>query len=168
MYRKLSIGLLAAAALMVLPACSGGDVPADPTSESGTNSTTGTSDKPKPTSDTSSSAAPGPNTGQADAPTSTPSGHMGYTGAPTGDPTPINKSIARCAKLSEGLYERGTTWFTDGTSGWTQYCSNNFYDGPPPVYEPREPYIPPAEDTPYPEAPDYSDGQGEQGDVGPS
>lgn len=75
---------------------------------------------------------------------------MGYTGAPTGDPTPINKSIARCAKSSEGLYEQGTTWFTDGTSGWTQYCSNNFHDGPPPVYEPQEPYAPPAQNTPSP------------------
>lgn len=58
-------------------------------------------------------------------------GATGYTGAPTGEPTAINKTISHCAKSSQGLYEQGTTWFTDGTSGWTQYCANNFYDGPP-------------------------------------
>lgn len=41
-----------------------------------------------------------------------------------------NKTISHCAKSSQGLYEQGTTWFTDGTSGWTQYCANIFYDGP--------------------------------------
>ncbi|MBC6757907.1 MULTISPECIES: hypothetical protein [unclassified Corynebacterium] len=54
----------------------------------------------------------------------------GYTDAPNGEPTAINKAISHCAKSSQGLYEQGTTWFTDGTSGWTQYCANNFYDGP--------------------------------------
>lgn len=54
----------------------------------------------------------------------------GYTGAPNGEPTAINKTISHCAKSSQGLYEQGTTWFTDGTTGWTQYCANNFYDGP--------------------------------------
>ena len=53
---------------------------------------------------------------------------MGYTGAPIGDPTPINKTIARCAKNSEGLYQQGTTWFTDGTSGWTQTCAGLYWD----------------------------------------
>lgn len=43
-----------------------------------------------------------------------------------GDSTSNGKNIARCAKSSEGLYEQGTTWFTDGTTGWTQYCSNIF------------------------------------------
>lgn len=53
----------------------------------------------------------------------------GYAGTPNGEPTAINKTISHCAKSSQGLYEQGTTWFTDGTSGWTQYCANNFYDG---------------------------------------
>ena len=71
----------------------------------------------------------------------------GYTEAPTGDPTPINKSISHCATSSQGLYEQGTTWFADGTSGWTQYCSDNFYDGPPPSYS--EPgYAPETQEAP--------------------
>ncbi|WP_288746653.1 hypothetical protein [uncultured Corynebacterium sp.] len=78
----------------------------------------------------------------------TDSRHLGYTGAPTGDPTPINKNIARCAKSSEGLYEQGTTWFTDGTTGWTQYCSNIFYDGPATYSQPtQQPTAPTAEYT---------------------
>lgn len=63
--------------------------------------------------------------------TSESSKPTGYTDAPNGEPTAINKTISHCAKSSQGLYEQGTTWFTDGTTGWTQYCANNFYDGPP-------------------------------------
>lgn len=139
MKKKLLISALAAV-LMVLPACSNGEA----TVETVTETTTVDNPKtPNPTSGDSSEK------NESKTPT-TSAGHTGYTGAPTGDPTPINKSIARCAKSSEGLYEQGTTWFTDGTSGWTQYCSNNFHDGPPPVYEPQEPYAPPAQNTPSP------------------
>lgn len=57
----------------------------------------------------------------------------GLTDRQRGEPTPINSTISRCARSSEGLYEQGTTWFTDGTSGWTEQCSATFWDGPPPA-----------------------------------
>ena len=140
MNKKLPLGLLAAA-LMVLPACSGGDAPVETVTET---TTVESPDKPNPTRG-GSPADEKPDS--ASKTTTTGARHTGYTGAPTGDPTPIDKSIARCAKSSEGLYEQGTTWFTDGTSGWTQYCSDNFHDGPPHAYEP---YTPPAQNTPSP------------------
>ena len=37
--------------------------------------------------------------------------------------TPQGPQIASCA-TDPMLYERGTTWFTDGTSGWTQTCAD--------------------------------------------
>lgn len=136
MNKKLSLGLLAGS-MLVLPACAAGESTVETVTET---TTVDSSDRPNPTLRETNDEQKR-DSGSA---TSTRAAHTGYTGAPTGDPTPINKSIARCGKSSEGLYEQGTTWFTDGTSGWTQYCSNNFYDGPPPAYEPREPYTPPA------------------------
>ncbi|AZA10357.1 hypothetical protein [Corynebacterium gerontici] len=47
---------------------------------------------------------------------------MGYTEAPgQTTPTPMNKVIQSCGQ--KGLHERGTTFFTDGTSGWTEQCA---------------------------------------------
>lgn len=147
MNKKLPLGLLAAA-LLALPACSSDGAPVETVTET---TIIESSDKPNPTRGGSSDdEQPASSSAAATSTTTTQAGHMGYTGAPTGDPTPINKTIARCAKSSEGLYEQGTTWFTDGTSGWTQYCSDNFHDGSPPAYEPREPYTPPAQNTPSP------------------
>ena len=47
---------------------------------------------------------------------------IGHTEAP-GQATPsvMNKTIASCGDPS--LHETGTTFFTDGTSGWTQTCA---------------------------------------------
>ena len=145
MNKKLLPGLLAAITLLILPACSDGGSQSVTVTET---TTAESPDRPNPTPGESSRSEG--KKADSSKQTTTRAGHMGYTGAPTGDPTPINKSIARCAKSSEGLYEQGTTWFTDGTSGWTQYCSNNFHDGPPPVYEPQEPYAPPPQNTPSP------------------
>lgn len=48
---------------------------------------------------------------------------LGFTEAPgVADPTPMNKTIASCGDSS--LHETGTTFFTDGTSGWTQQCAD--------------------------------------------
>lgn len=38
------------------------------------------------------------------------------------DPHPLDKSISSCA-TDYTLYQRGTTFFTDGTSGWTEECA---------------------------------------------
>lgn len=138
MPNRASIALALTAAALCLTACNPGE------SEKPTETVTVTKDSSSSTQ-SSESTAPSPTSGtETDSkPTKksseqTDSRHLGYTGAPTGDPTPINKNISRCAKSSEGLYEQGTTWFTDGTTGWTQYCSINFYDGPATYSEPTQ------------------------------
>ena len=47
---------------------------------------------------------------------------LGFTAAPTGSPQPLwDKSISYC--MDDPVYERGTTMFTDGTTGWTSECA---------------------------------------------
>lgn len=147
----------AAAALIVavgLSACSDGDAAVESTTESTTPTSSHTSESSTPGSSSSESSATDgadvevvPNKlSQQDTTTAAP--HMGYTDSPDGTPTPIHKTISRCAKRSDVLYEPGTTWFTDGTSGWTQYCFDSFNDIPPPAYESPEPQ-PPADEPVY-------------------
>ena len=48
---------------------------------------------------------------------------VGYTEAPgQEEPNVMEKQIASCGDPS--IHETGTTFFTDGTSGWTQNCAN--------------------------------------------
>lgn len=129
MNRRFALALATITPLLMLVACADGDSEPQTVTETTTVSESET--------ESTSSSAESSETAAATTTASQDNRPRGYTGAPTGDPTPLNRTIARCAKSSEGLYERGTTWFTDGTSGWTEYCSNNFYDGPPPVYEPQ-------------------------------
>lgn len=69
---------------------------------------------------------------------STGEGVIGFTEAPGhGSPTPMNKAIASCGDVN--LHETGTTFFTDGTSGWTQTCASQMMQtapGPVPDSEP--------------------------------
>lgn len=47
---------------------------------------------------------------------------IGFTGAPGVDqPRVLDKEIASCGDSS--IHEIGTTFFTDGTSGWTETCA---------------------------------------------
>lgn len=47
---------------------------------------------------------------------------IGFTGAPGRDtPGPLDKTISHCGDPS--LHQTGTTFFTDGTTGWTETCS---------------------------------------------
>ena len=47
---------------------------------------------------------------------------VGYVGAPGSSPIGLlDKTIASCG--TPGVHESGTTFFTDGTSGWTQNCA---------------------------------------------
>lgn len=46
---------------------------------------------------------------------------VGFTGAPNGDPRPLNKTIFYC--MDDPSYQPGTTMFTDGTTGWTSFCA---------------------------------------------
>lgn len=82
------------------------------------------SDSPVPTTAQSAPQetyqAPAPDTVTT---TPTPEAPIGYTGAPGHSaPAPMDKTIASCG--SADMYQRGTTFFTDGTSGWTQQCAN--------------------------------------------
>lgn len=48
---------------------------------------------------------------------------IGYTGAPgVESPHELDKTISHCGDPS--LHQTGTTFFTDGTSGWTQQCAD--------------------------------------------
>jgi hypothetical protein len=44
--------------------------------------------------------------------------------------TRVEKQISSCGTTSE--YQPGTTFYTDGTSGWTQYCEDEYYLANPP------------------------------------
>lgn len=47
---------------------------------------------------------------------------LGFTAAPTGSPQLLwDKSISYC--MDDPVYERGTTMFADGTTGWTSECA---------------------------------------------
>lgn len=39
-----------------------------------------------------------------------------------------DKVVSYCG--THGIEEIGTTWFTDGTTGWTQYCANEMMNQP--------------------------------------
>lgn len=72
----------------------------------------------------------------APAPVQQPDTVIGMTGAPGHDsPRPLNKTIESCGG---DLHQRGTTFFTDGTSGWTQQCSDAWT---PPLPPPPAPVV---------------------------
>lgn len=48
-------------------------------------------------------------------------------GAPGCDPRVLDKTIDHCATAVDGIYERGMTWFTDGTTGFTERCAAEFF-----------------------------------------
>lgn len=135
MKTRKSVSAVAACALLALAGCSGdtsGDEPAgsesttstssessttksSESSSSSSSSTSTSSEQPKPTS-TGSSTPPAPSST-----TNSGGGPTGYTEAPgVTDPTPMNKTIQKCGDVS--IHEIGTTFFTDGTSGYTTYC----------------------------------------------
>lgn len=73
---------------------------------------------------------------------------IGHTEAPgQANPSVMNKTIASCGDPS--IHETGTTFFTDGTSGWTSTCANKMM-----AARPAEPA--PAPDDSYYEG--YLDG----------
>ena len=48
---------------------------------------------------------------------------IGMTEAPgAAQPTEMNKTIQSCGEV--GMHETGTTFFTDGSTGWTEQCSS--------------------------------------------
>ncbi len=126
------VGILAALAslLLALSACTSDGaesvvvtvtttVPASSASSSTTSSST-----------TSSHAAAAPT-----APPVDDCGAVGITGAPGSEsPHCLGTQIASCGS---SIHETGTTFFTDGTSGWTQTCADQMLAT----------YVPPAPST---------------------
>jgi hypothetical protein len=124
--------ILAAAALplLLLSACSSGDAqPAEVTV------TQTSSSKASPTPASSTTAIPNPpSSSQAPAaPAADTCGAVGYQGAPGHEsPHCLGTQIASCGTAD---HQTGTTFFTDGTSGWTQTCQDQMlaaYVPPPP------------------------------------
>ncbi|SNV77922.1 Uncharacterised protein [Corynebacterium imitans] len=61
-----------------------------------------------------------------EAPTEEAEPVIGFTGAPGQEaPQVMDKQIASCGDPS--IHETGTTFFTDGTSGWTQQCASQMW-----------------------------------------
>lgn len=124
MLRSLSASAVLTAALLLV-GCSM-EAPQPAATETATVTVTG----PNPTLGTSTSKSSTTQTSTRSTQTED-TRPVGLTDRQSGTPTRINSSISRCATSSEGLYEQGTTWFADGTTGWTPHCSERFWDGAP-------------------------------------
>lgn len=134
-----AVALALTASMLGLTACNTGE------QEKSVETVTVTKDSATSTENSESASAPKPTSNQESSSQQTSKSSeqandrtASNTNTQDGDSTSNKKNIARCAKSSEGLYEQGTTWFTDGTTGWTQYCSNIFYDGPATYSEPTQ------------------------------
>lgn len=67
---------------------------------------------------------------------------VGFTEAPgQATPTPMDKIVESCGDVN--IHERGTTFFTDGTSGWTQECADQMIPAPAQQF-----YAPPVQEQP--------------------
>lgn len=109
--------------VLLLSACGSGDsVPTEVT----VTSTIQSSPTSSKTSESSTEASSSPTTSSQEPVAATPAaaecGAVGYTAAPGHEsPHCLGKQIASCGTAS---HQTGTTFFTDGTSGWTQTCQN--------------------------------------------
>lgn len=107
--------------------------------------------QPSASEEVKASTTPSPGGAQQ----SNPTGEVviGHTEAPgQANPSVMNKTIASCGDPT--MHETGTTFFTDGTSGWTLTCANKMV-----AARPAEPA--PAPDDSYYEGylDGYDDGQ---------
>lgn len=130
----------AALAALVLPlfllvACGSEDPEPAQASDTTTirSSTSATSTESKSTTPSTSSPSAPPSTAEP-SPAVDTCGAYGYQGAPGHEaPHCLGKQIASCGSAN---HQTGTTFFTDGTSGWTQTCADQMlatYVPPPPV-----------------------------------
>lgn len=132
-----------AAALFILSGCSSLDVESTPASEtSPSTSTSVTEDAPHPTLPTAEESVEDVDVDQPHEEV------IGFTEAPGAtQPTPMEKTIESCGDVS--LHETGTTFFSDGTSGWTQQCADEMMAANPPVQEAAAIYEAPAVEENY-------------------
>lgn len=154
--RRAGIIALALASALALSGCgSGGDDSAEmrtttvTASPETTTDASDSKDKDKKEEKDSEAKSPAPTPGGSQQQTNT-TGEVviGHTEAPgQANPSVMNKTIASCGDPS--IHETGTTFFTDGTSGWTSTCANKMM-----AARPAEPA--PAPDDSYYEG--YLDG----------
>lgn len=132
---KRALIITACALLPFAAACGSDDAPTPSSSSSSTSSTSKSSpSSSKPTESasesSSSKARPTPTREQTTESASAPSGGESTSARPTGyteapgqaAPSEMNKTVASCG--DPALHETGTTFFTDGSSDWTQQCAN--------------------------------------------
>ncbi|MGF0130145.1 hypothetical protein ACQREA_09325 [Dietzia cinnamea] len=134
MHSRIAAALAALAPIVfLLAACSADDPAPAPTTVTTTVQASTTASSTESTSTTASSSEPPPSPTAA-GPAADTCGAVGYQGAPGHEsPHCLGKQIASCGTAN---HQTGTTFFTDGTSGWTQTCQNQMlatYVPPPPV-----------------------------------
>lgn len=99
--------------------------PAGDSGDTGTSSDAITGDAggdPNPTADPGTGPASAPDSAASDNVSPAANPVIGFTGAPSVDsPHVLDKEIAGCG--DPALHQTGTTFFTDGTSGWTESCA---------------------------------------------
>jgi hypothetical protein len=99
--------------------------PAGDSGDTGTSSDAITGDTggdPNPTADPGTGPASAPDSAASDNVSPAADPVIGFTGAPSVDsPHVLDKEIAGCG--DPALHQTGTTFFTDGTSGWTESCA---------------------------------------------
>lgn len=169
------LGALAVAGL-VLAGCSGGGDDAAVTVTSTVSSPSESESTPSSTTSSSKSST----TAEDNAAANTKSAGQGncvsgYTEAPGQvDPHCLDKAIASCG--DPNMHQQGTTFFTDGTSGWTAQCAAQMgspggqgAQNPVPTYESDDDagqYAPPAAEAPVYEEPSYEEPSAGTGDAG--
>lgn len=153
--RRAGIIALSLASAFALSGCGFGG---DDTGEVRTTTVTASPETTKDNSDSTDKDTKASKDSEAKSPAPTPGGSqqtnttgevvIGHTEAPgQANPSVMNKTIASCGDPS--MHETGTTFFTDGTSGWTLTCANKMM-----AARPAEPA--PAPDDSYYEG--YLDG----------
>ena len=98
------------------------------------SATTTTEASPPTASSSTPTSSPVETTAAEETPVADTCGAVGYQGAPGHEsPHCLGKQIAPCGSSE---HQTGTTFLTDGTSGWTQTCQDQMlatYVPPPPV-----------------------------------
>lgn len=151
--RRAGIIALALTSALALSGCGfGGDdsneVRTTTVTASPENTTDNSDSKDKKDGKDSEAKSPAPTPGGSQQTNTTGEVVIGHTEAPgQANPSVMNKTIASCGDPS--MHETGTTFFTDGTSGWTSTCANKMM-----AARPAEPA--PAPDDSYYEG--YLDG----------
>lgn len=140
------------------PAPSSNNMSTSSTSTSSPSSTTSTeSTTDSPSESSSPKNSPNPTLEQTTEPTSSPGGGESTSARPTGyteapgqaEPSEMIKTVASCG--DPALHETGTTFFTDGSSGWTQQCASQMMAQQPAA----TPEPAPAPAAPSPEQQEY-------------